>query len=460
MMNDKLFMFKLKRYLSVRFSYTPQFGNRTLLSQAYRCDDAWAKRLESPLLRNIKMDEYFVEVDKKFNTKNLASGIDIDLFAINTQNAEQLDELEHLLYRFRRTKRAWEMMDSTICAVVRIFLKLKNYEALFRILRDTECYGIFPDLFSYNILLDTFIEEKMFKEAAQISILMMLQEDFSNEISSYLAVYSCYMFMKNESLDSLKPPPAEEAKDDDDEEVLFRVPFFRNPWFDDHFDLKEPRHLIGKTFFLAGRQMKNNLLSKTFQLIGLGMYEKWEATLELLNSIEQSEGPVLLSEGVEELKKYLDSVPNEDTKAQIEALLTKMQDGNKIQSGNLEDHLNLIISELPAFEKRDIKLQEELFNAWEQERQAALHKQNLLLDKQQRLEAIAKKKEYLFWKEKLLFFFENEEKHLEEFRKAQEITAQVKETKKEEEQYMPPEVPNQPTPRLTKYQRLSKVKSL
>lgn len=44
--------------------------------------------------------------------------------------------------------------------------------------------------------------------------------------------------------------------------------------------------------------MKDDLLGKTFQLLGLGMYEKWDAALELLNSLSQSEGPVLISGGV------------------------------------------------------------------------------------------------------------------------------------------------------------------
>lgn len=66
-------------------------------------------------------------------------------------------------FRFRRTKRAVELMDSTTYAVIRIYLKLKDYESLFRILEDPENYGIFPDSCCYNILMDTFIKEKLFK---------------------------------------------------------------------------------------------------------------------------------------------------------------------------------------------------------------------------------------------------------------------------------------------------------
>ena len=58
-------------------------------------------------------------------------------------------------------------------------------------------------------------------EATQIAVLMMLQEDFSNEIGSFLAVYSCHHFMKNHPLDELYPKPVSENKEEeDDEEVI------------------------------------------------------------------------------------------------------------------------------------------------------------------------------------------------------------------------------------------------
>lgn len=44
--------------------------------------------------------------------------------------------------------------------------------------------------------------------------------------------------------------------------------------------------------------MKDELLGKSFNLLGLGMYEKWDAALNLLKTLEKSEAPVLLSEGV------------------------------------------------------------------------------------------------------------------------------------------------------------------
>lgn len=138
-----------------------------------------------------------------------------------------------------------------------------------------------------------------------------------------------------------------------------------------------------------------------------------------------------------------------------------MEGNNQIKQGDFECHLSSKISDLPALEKNDIKKQEELFSVWEKLRQLALHKQNLELDKQRRLEEIEKKKEYLFWKEKELFFFENEDWILEEFKKAKDITEQVKAQQSTDESYVVPDVStHQPTPKLTKYEKLIRIKKI
>lgn len=73
------------------------------------------------------------------------------------------------------TKRCTEIMDSTIAAVVRMYLKCKDYESLFRILSDQDNYGMFPDLILYNIVMDTFIEQKMFRgKIFKIMLLLLL----------------------------------------------------------------------------------------------------------------------------------------------------------------------------------------------------------------------------------------------------------------------------------------------
>lgn len=420
------------------------------------------------------MDQYFIETDKKFGTKRLVSGVDIDLYANNVQKETELEELEHLLYRFRRTKRATEMMESTTYAVIKAFLKFKQYDSLMRILNDRESYGVFPDFYSYNVLMSTFLQEKMYSEAAQSAILMMLQEDFSNKISSVLGIYSCQMFINNCSMDSLNPTEenTEEEKtentnaDDDEEDVKYvRIPFLRNYWFDDHFDITEPKHLIGKTLYLLSREM-NSTLSRSYQIIGLAMYDKWDKAAALLNTFANSKDCNLLNEAVEKTRALIDEIPEDEGKTKekwsnkFNELFEKMKSEGKIQDESLTSSLESHLKDVLKNERDDIEAQKKLFSQWESERKLAYDKQNIELDKEKRLKVIEEKKEYLYWKEKLLFFFENEDENVDEFKEVQEYIASIKRQTKAEDSYMPPEMIKKAPERLTKYKKLARVKKI
>nr|XP_042907391.1 uncharacterized protein LOC122271155 [Parasteatoda tepidariorum] len=56
-----------------------RFSSRTFLSEAYFCEETWKKRMDSSTLKDIKLDQYFVDTDKKFGTKRLVSGVDLDI---------------------------------------------------------------------------------------------------------------------------------------------------------------------------------------------------------------------------------------------------------------------------------------------------------------------------------------------------------------------------------------------
>ncbi|XP_055932082.1 28S ribosomal protein S27, mitochondrial-like [Argiope bruennichi] len=461
----------LRHGITSKFPLMQITAVRGVLSEAYLCEEAWQKRLQSPLLKDLKMDLYFVEVDKKFGTKHLVSGVEIDLFANNVQDGSNLDELEHLLYRFRRTKRATEMMDSTNYAVIRAFIKFKQYDSLMRILTNREGYGVFPDLYSYNIIMSTFLNEKMYAEAARTAILMMLQEDFSNKISQALGIYSCQMFLNNCELSSLNPKEeveenATEKQDDDEEEVqLVRVPFLRNYWFDDHFDITNPKHLIGKTFYLIGREM-DHILGRSYQIIGLAMYEKWNKAAALLMTFSQSKDSTILNESVERTKAWIEEIADDDENTRekllnkFDDIFKKMESKSLIQNGNLNTLLESYLKETLLSEKDDIEAQQKLFSVWENERKEALDRQNAELDKERRLKMIEEKKDYLFWKEKLLFFFENEDKNLEELKKVEELMEALKVHKKVQDTYEPPEIVKKAPERVSKYQRLVRVKKI
>lgn len=54
-------------------------GKRFILSEAYRCQEAWQNRLQTPTIQNINLDELFNDLESKYLQEGKASAIDVDL---------------------------------------------------------------------------------------------------------------------------------------------------------------------------------------------------------------------------------------------------------------------------------------------------------------------------------------------------------------------------------------------
>lgn len=144
----------------------------------------------------------------------------------------------------------------------------------------------------------------------------------------------------------------------------------------------------------------------------------------------------------------------------FQALFQKMQSEQNIEEGGLFESLEAKLQEVLPLQKKDIEEQKKLFSEWENLRKQAVIKQNTELEKERRLKAIEEKKEYLFWKEKLLFFFENENKNLEEFRKVEEYKQLLESSKTVEDAYIVPEIVKKAVEKPSIYKKLAKVKKL
>lgn len=140
----------------------------------------------------------------------------------------------------------------------------------------------------------------------------MLQEDFASLITRDLAIYSCLTFLEDPDWNTVRPPPPPEAALDSGEEVIYLsitwnqtsvchlqviiyVKHLKNPFFDDHFDLQEPKHLVGKTLYVAG-MARTDLLGRSAQVHGLALQEKWEKGVSLLETLVQQGESLLLDE--------------------------------------------------------------------------------------------------------------------------------------------------------------------
>lgn len=168
-----------------------------------------------------------------------------------------------------------------------------------------------------------------------------------------------------------------------------RVNYIRNPYFDDHFDLKNPNHLVGKTLYLACSS-NNDTLSRTLQLIGLELYEKHDKAKELIEKFSSNNEPVikealkLLPED-NEIRQLAEKLPNED------------QDIEKILENKVKE------AERVCYEK-DISEICKAFEQWGKIRMEELTKQQERYNIAQRITNIEEAKAKLQEKELKLWY--------------------------------------------------------
>lgn len=261
--------------------------NRTFLSEAYKCTEAWNARLKTPILQKVQIDSIYYELDQKFQHKRKVSAIDIDVFANRLDNDGYSDELADLINRFRLTDQINDTLESTGHAVIRHYFEYDQIQQLVSILNDRINYGVFLDKFTVNIALDKLIKNKDFKSAAKFASIFMLEEDFSHPLTKYLCLYSCYQYIKTTDLLREKIEIPIPIKKEKKEEIKVRVKYLRNEFFDDHFDLSDLNHLTGKTLIMIGdTESSNETLQNSLRLIGYCLYEKYGKAIEILDNVK------------------------------------------------------------------------------------------------------------------------------------------------------------------------------
>uniref|UniRef100_T1IWR6 28S ribosomal protein S27, mitochondrial n=1 Tax=Strigamia maritima TaxID=126957 RepID=T1IWR6_STRMM len=413
-----MLLVKLRRTCFViKYSFVDAF-RRSFLSDAFECREAWNRRLESPVINQVKFDNLYAELEIKFNAKKTVSAVDIDVFANKINNDEYLIELEELIHKFRRTPSTIHTFESTSHAVIRAFLDFGSTDNLMRMLDDRVNYGIFPDHFTYNLMMNKFLKAGNYRDAAKTATLLMIQEDYENSLTNILALYSCYMYVE-------KPEPkpwdpfAESAKDgEDDEDQWIRVKYLPLPYFDDHFDLRKENHLVGKTLVeLSNNKVVDELaLRHSFELLGLVMFEKFDRVKECVERIINSSDIQVYKKCVDKSLEFASAVTDEDAKKQVEQEITPLLQ-QLVQSGKLiDDDLKKLLEnkvkvQVSSQQTQLIEKMTVTYDKWAGIRENEVKRQIAEHVKQERLTKIKEKLVELDKKEELLFFFENIEKH-------------------------------------------------
>ncbi|XP_014467595.1 PREDICTED: 28S ribosomal protein S27, mitochondrial-like [Dinoponera quadriceps] len=424
---------------------------RTFLSEAYRCDEAWNRRFNSALLQKVDHATMFILLEQRYANVGKMSAVDVDIFINSVNNDTYIDEAIKIVHNLRMSPEATNILDSTHHALIRYLWRYNRIEELHEVLNDRLNYGIFPDYFCYNLLMDDFIKKQDFASAAKIATLVMLQEETGHPVTNALCLYSCHKYLENPR-DWKKPEvPVDTSK----EEIKIRVAFIRNPFFDDHFDLTDPRDLVGKTLSFHGKHLAN-VLGRTCQLRGLILYKKYDQALCLLKEWMETVQDQIVYEEVFELitkdNSELQDEPSEQLKL-VENQLSVLKGKQNDKGSLIESMENMIKSAVKEEADKDISKQCQVYLDWEHVRTSVLEEQMKAIDKQKRIANIEKIKKDLKEKEQLLTFFENEEqievgieKVEEEDRKEDErIHAMHKSAKKlrkliATEAYVPPDV--------------------
>lgn len=294
---------------------------RTFLTNEYKCNDTWNKSLSSPVLSKINLNDFYIQLDQNYGSKGTISAIDVDVFANAIKDPLHLEELKDLLHKLRLSAETGNILESTSHATVRNFINFGYIDELVGILKEPLNYGVFLDDFSANILLNELLKEEKFELAANVAALVMLQEEFTNELTCTLCQYSCYKYIISYTPPQQAPP---EDKPKKVEEIKIRVKFLRNPYFDDHFDIKDTYLLSGKTLAWVSEH-KSDILNNNLQIIGWLIYQKYDKLLSLCKELSQVKSFQIYNEVLDILMKESTSESKENHIQECVTLLNQVE---------------------------------------------------------------------------------------------------------------------------------------
>ncbi|CAI6368406.1 unnamed protein product [Macrosiphum euphorbiae] len=430
-------MFALKKSLTTLAGCRLR-GTRSFLTEAYRCEDVWQERLECSLLKKVQPEVLYHKLSTTLEQgSKQISAVDLDVFANSLTENTYVEELEELTHKFRLSAQTGTLLPSTHHAVVRLLVATNSTNDLIRILKDRLNYGIFPDYYLCNLLMDRFIKENDVRNAAVIASNQMLQEELDNDITKAMGLYSCLKYITNPIEWEEAKIVTEETNDDDDDEVdrRVRVDFLRNPYFDDHFDLADGDHLVGKTMLAISKKIDSTILANSFKTLGLAYYNRWN---DLSGHLKKLDGSVYL-ETIELAVTAIDKRAPENAE-QLKDALAKLHIENKSLT---EESKNFVNEAVSTNEEKEIQTQKAIYKEWESFRREELSRYLEHLNKLKRLQKVQQAKQDLKEKEQLLFFFDNEHKHdlvKEEKLKRMKKTVVKDKSHKDDLTYVPPEI--------------------
>ena len=437
------------------------------LGTEYKSQQLWESRFNCPALNDTSKI-------KAINTKIL-SGAELDFIEADTfiniasnrgSDFSALQEATNIVRRLRKSLYAHIVLPSTHHAMCRLFLESNRLSSLLLMLEERIEFGIHPDAFALNLIFDEALKQDQLAIAARAAALVMIQEEFGlHKLTDSFALYSVSKYIESktnfkdwklltldediafnasadpnalelkkaelesnkaeidETQDQASDEASEEVSGDQEEEESYeededdaeyhRVPWLRNPYFDDHFDLKNPREICGKTLTMLGTQYeqdKSEDLAVRCHILGNILRGHWSQAQSAIDKALQSKlkFDTSFSDLIQHYMKDLHELkePDNRTERSIMSGLKKLpQKGRAPKLSDLaESHFEKL---RPSVERNDIDWMKKSVNSWSALRFDYLNSMKAVEDKKNLIAEIKEKKEELKRREQYLYFFDN-----------------------------------------------------